>query len=81
MQNKIDEIMGLVMQFGRHKQYMKIEESNTTADLIQSKLRELVRVPLSEDEIDKLIANMQGPEHLIHSVERAHNITNTSGVE
>lgn len=84
MQDKIQEIMGLVDEYNNY---------GTTQDLyaIESKLRELVREPLSDDAIATILDNREdiaeradgGGWHLLpyafaRAIERAHNITNTS---
>lgn len=74
MQDKIQEIMVLVE--GYH------EDGNASyKDAIESKLRELVREPLSEEEI-KMIddsthfhESTDWPIRFARAIERAHNIT------
>ena len=74
MQDKIQEIMGLVDEFAKH-------ERQCTRSAIESKLRELVREPLSHKEACELIAECEqdGPIYILRNTERAHGITNTSG--
>lgn len=103
MQDKIQEIMGLVNQYGHHVVALDNAKDNgstikalAVADsaysAIQSKLRELVREPLSYEEVEDLhdkvsLESDYGTYEVgffvdfTREVERAHNITNTSGVE
>ena len=80
MQDKILVIMGLVEDYHEygHTSYK---------DTIESKLRELVREPLS-DEVIKMIddsthfhESTDWPIRFARNLERAHGITNTSEVE
>ena len=63
------------------------KEADDARALIESKLRELVREPLSDEEIEEATGVKRGtPMFLVatgfvRATERAHNITNTSGVE
>ena len=102
MQDKIQEIMFLVdalsvecIAFGIAKMASSAENKAILGDdvkksraLLQSKLRELVREPLSDDDVDNFYENSEslhgdygGFFAGFRCAERAHNITNTSGVE
>lgn len=78
MQDKIQEIMGLVKDYHEygHQSYK---------DAIESKLRELVREPLSYHDISMAhpaigaYGQLDVTERIVRWAERAHNITNTSG--
>ena len=82
MQDKIQEIMGLV------EEYKDVAIGGFSGwderMAIESKLRELVREPLSDDEICTMLG-IDGSDDWTYTVakavERAHGITNTSGVE
>lgn len=87
MQDKIQEIMFLVDAYrDTDKKCGSYTYNATTADaraLLESKLRELVREPLQ-------VQYPEGYENPFarvaydagwHAAERAHNLTNTSGVE
>lgn len=96
MQDKIQEIMGLVDDFGvkaeayNHQEVTAVELISARR-LIESKLRELVREPLDAHEVGCLVETSAYPstEHQrradfingIRYAERAHNITNASGVK
>ncbi len=101
MQDKIQEIMGLVeslaqssVKWGHASAFINEDGCKEHRDLaiathkaIESKLRELVREPLSDDAI-KMIddsthfhESTDWPIRFARAIERAHNITNTSGVE
>ena len=89
MQDKIQEIMGLVdaviMGSEGH------EATDVVRDIIQSKLRELVREPLSDEHVLSMQERYVGgvcPQYPLdvsdwinfaRAIERAHGITNTSG--
>ena len=89
MQDKIQEIMGLVdaaiMGAEGH------EATDVVRDIIQSKLRELVREPLSDEHVLSMQERYVGgvcPQYPLdvsdwinfaRAIERAHGITNTSG--
>ena len=89
MQDKIQEIMGLVdaaiMGSEGH------EATDVVRDIIQSKLRELVREPLSDEHVLSMQERYVGgvcPQYPMDisdwinfacAIERAHVITNTSG--
>lgn len=103
MQDKIQEIMGLVESVIDSAEWAEYE-SRAGRDFdsechkqdyrdivfeIESKLRELVRVPLTEQEIGVVIDTTEDESEYGHhhfgffkdftrNVERAHNITNTS---
>lgn len=76
MQDKIQEIMTLIDGYAA-------SDSINLRMLIESKLRELVREPLSYESAKELIDSCKddGPMFLLRNVERAHGITNASGVE
>lgn len=80
-QDKIQEIMGLVDQ---HHKCGVLKEAWLRSQ-IESKLRELVREPLSDEDIEKATGVKQGtPMFLaatgfVRATERAHNITSASG--
>ena len=94
-QDKIQEIMGLVdalsvecIAFGIGTMASSAENRATIGDVVkksraslESKLRELVREPLSHKEACELIAECEqyGPIYILRNTELAHNITNTSG--
>ena len=75
-QDKIQEIMGLVdaaiMGAEGH------EATDVVRDIIQSKLRELVREPLTQEQIERESLHEQFFDG-VRFAERAHGITNTSG--
>lgn len=88
MQDKIQEIMGLVDAYYKSG----AQEGLLLRSNIQSKLRELVREPLSDEEIADYVEHAdvhgryadpfeRGVRWGIRHYERAHGITNTSGVE
>ena len=88
-QDKVQEIMGLVdaviMGSEGH------ETTDVVRDIIQSKLRELVREPLSDEHVLSMQERYVGgvcPQYPLdvsdwinfaRAIERAHGITNTSG--
>lgn len=85
MQDKIQEFMGLV------EEYKDVAIGGFSGwderMAIESKLRELVREPLS-DKVIKMIddsthfhESTDWPIRFARAIERAHGITNTSGVE
>lgn len=88
MQDKIQEIMGLVntVQKNRvcaemcasHKDHYNALASAAWAS-IESKLRELVREPLSHELAWTIAVVSDSPLDAIRKAERAHNITNTIG--
>lgn len=92
MQDKIQEIMGLVDDYGSAVEATCSSDGGCAEShaetraykAIQSKLRELVREPLSDDVI-KMIddsthfhESTDWPIRFARAIERAHNITNTS---
>ena len=101
MQDKIQEIMGLVELhaqmhrasfMGSAKEYSAFRsEADKTKNKIQSKLRELVREPLSDEHVLSMQERYVGgvcPQYPLdvsdwinfaRAIERAHGITNTSG--
>lgn len=92
MQDKIQEIMELVDDLSGWCDECNFYKALEIKLSIQSKLRELVREPLSDDQIDEYIkhADMhgryaetfaRGVRWGIRNYERVHGITNTSGVE
>lgn len=97
MQDKINEIMGLVDAYSEAcfdqalHQREKDDVPERNRQFVESKLRELVREPLDAHEVRCLVetAAYLSTEHQrradfingIRYAERAHNITNTSGVE
>lgn len=101
MQDKIQEIMVFVDAYANSCEHelaatyhgtVSYGDSGIARKTIESKLRELVRKPLSDDQIDEYIkhADMhgryaepfaRGVRWGIRHYERAHGITNSSGVE
>lgn len=96
MQDKIQEISALIDVYAGILAEMEIEDRYDTdmhhkcSDAwfnIESKLRELVREPLDEEAIERATGVKRGtPMFLaatgfVRATERAHNITNASGVE
>lgn len=87
MQDKIQEIMVLVYEYGSCVEATVIrdsgdreqnEESRVLGE-IHSKLRELVREPLSHELVWTIAVVSDSPLDAIRKTERAHNITNTIG--
>lgn len=98
MQNKIDEIVGLVRGYAEGIRQGLISEAQGDGfnqgcsefaqkklDLIRSKLRDLVREPLSDEDIEMahLSLGVSCPlyvtQRIIRWTERTHGIANTSG--
>jgi hypothetical protein len=77
MQDKIQEIMGLVDEYA--KMVPNIYGAPEFRAQIESKLRELVREPLSDDEAWAIAVNSDNSLHAIRYAERAHGITKEGG--
>ena len=79
MQDKIQEIMGLVEEYKDVAigGFSGLDERM----VIESKLRELVREPLTHELAWSIAVVSDNAMHAIRLAERAHGITNTSGVE
>lgn len=87
MQDKIQEIVGLVEtygeaceNYGKHRKVDAYQAVENYRHLIEAALRKLVREPLSHKEACELIAECEqdGPIYILRNTELAHNITNTS---